>query len=143
MTLCDREWMPPGEENGGHCVYILYRLDTPIYVGKTWNLRARLRTHRKSKDFTSVLINTISGDDAAKLERDVVLAIRPELNKVTPEGRSKRGNAGMIEQINLRVSSQMRSDAQSAAARDGRTLTDWVRRVLLEASASKKKGGKR
>ena len=39
----------PGRKDGGQGVYILFDGSMPIYVGKTGNLRSRLRRHRNSK----------------------------------------------------------------------------------------------
>lgn len=63
-------------------VYTLWAGPECLYVGHSGHLRARLRQHRRDKNFDRVecyLVDSL--DDRLRLEGVLILALRPALNK--------------------------------------------------------------
>jgi hypothetical protein len=61
-----------------HQVYILFKNETPIYVGCSNNIKARLRNHKKTKEFDSYSIVFSNAERCKSLdvERSLITAIK-------------------------------------------------------------------
>lgn len=70
-----------------HSVYVLYKKNTPVYVGVTKDLDNRMKSHKLNKDFDSysVVFNHSSRKEALKVERSLITAVR----FINPESLNK------------------------------------------------------
>lgn len=89
------DWRNP--QNAG--VYALYRAGRLVYVGRTFNLRSRLTTHRRRVGFTDCKVAFVDDEQEQKrLERRLIFRLRPSSNRTIPAvadpGRDVRRREG-------------------------------------------------
>ena len=65
-------------------IYVLYKDDIPVYVGKSINVKLRVMQHRMSKDFDKWDYKSCHADDLNRLELETIYRLRPGLN-VAPD----------------------------------------------------------
>ena len=65
-------------------IYVLYKNDIPVYVGKSINVKVRVMQHRMSKDFDRWDYKSCNADDLNRLELETIHRLRPGLN-VAPD----------------------------------------------------------
>lgn len=64
-----------------HYVYVLFRNNVIVYIGKTWNYTNRISAHKRDKNFDSfLLIRCASLEESVMLERDMQLSMETEYN---------------------------------------------------------------
>jgi excinuclease UvrABC nuclease subunit len=90
MKTLEKEYIisrsfPKPDVFGGGCpksgVYFLIRAGEIVYIGKSVNLRGRLNTHRREKDFDRVYILECDGDFHLSIhEYNHIRKFRPVLN---------------------------------------------------------------
>lgn len=62
-------------------VYFLFNNDELIYIGKSINIFQRLQSHLKDKYFDSYsFFKCDSEDNATKLEKELIIKLKPKLN---------------------------------------------------------------
>jgi predicted GIY-YIG superfamily endonuclease len=62
-------------------VYLLFNNDDLIYIGKSINIFQRLKSHIKDKYFDSYsFFKCDSEDNATKLEKELIIKLKPKLN---------------------------------------------------------------
>ena len=65
-------------------IYVLYKDDIPVYVGKSTNVVSRITQHRMSKDFDRWSCDPCHANDLNRLELETIYRTRPVLN-VAPD----------------------------------------------------------
>jgi excinuclease UvrABC nuclease subunit len=104
MKTLEREYIvsrsfPKPDVFGVNCprsgVYFLIKDGEIVYIGKSVNLRSRLNTHRREKDFDSVYVLECEGDFPLFMnEYNHIRKFRPVLNiPYNPDKKVKRAPA--------------------------------------------------
>ncbi len=117
----------------GHVVYMFMENDTPVYVGRSKNglsrpfgLNHKLRSLRSRLHEIRIFVCE-THDEAVALERKLIKKLEPTYNNVRTD-ESPIGfwvDSGLYEKIRL------------AAAKDSRTVSDFVR-LLIERVLERK-----
>ena len=123
--------------------YAVYRLFDPagalLYVGMSQNVWARLETHRAkqpwSREITKAKIAVFKNyDDMCLAEKMAIREERPIHNKVRYVGGSgsePRHGLGITRTRTFRIPNELWRAAKDAAAFNGETVTDVIRRELI------------
>jgi len=80
-------WLPLDakrlDENPGYCLYFLIDGDEVVYIGYTASLLARVKIHRKDKEFTDVYyLDCLSKEKVLQLEEYYIKTFQPKHNKM-------------------------------------------------------------
>ena len=67
-------------DEGMGYVYFLISDEKVLYVGKTFGIHGRIRTHRRSKKFDQVFYILVPKADLLKIEREWIHKLHPPLN---------------------------------------------------------------
>lgn len=115
-------------------VYVMARDGRPVYVGQCLDLKKRLLAHRVH-EYDCIWYQET--EDRAALERHLIRTLRPPLNTALNPDKFKT----VLRDTNLaiRVNARERKLLDASAEADDRTLSDWARRALLEASDLRKR----
>ena len=65
-------------------IYVLYKDNIPVYVGRSVNVGIRLIKHRTEKDFDRWTCQPCHADDQKRMELETIHLLRPTLN-VAPD----------------------------------------------------------
>lgn len=81
LSYCARNETQMHPRKGIHCVYLLLKENQVVYIGRSSNLKARLKQHKKDKDFdSSQFYRCESFNDSRDLEAVLIQQHRPTLN---------------------------------------------------------------
>ena len=79
------------------CVYFLTRAGDVVYVGQTTNLRARMKAHRREKDFENVFYLPAPECELDEIEGSLIRTLKPELNRC--DGPTVKDPGGKVRDL--------------------------------------------
>jgi len=87
-------------DEGRVCIYSLFNCGVCIYVGQSINVRTRIYTHLSDKKvFDSFEFEYCDADVANDAEADMIVKLKPSLNKVLPPTKKHISLTAMSAQI--------------------------------------------
>ena len=94
------------------CVYVLYHLDSVVYVGQSVNLQGRLLGHKSDRkafdSFSFVSVDVLLLD---QVEASTIVKLNPSMNKSLPNNSGFTSSQRVIKNVNSAISNRIRDNA--------------------------------
>lgn len=78
---------------GGSGIYALFNGETLVYIGQAINVMKRLAAHTETKDFTHAAFVSVPRDLLNEVERGLINAYLPRLNRDSSTESLRRNSA--------------------------------------------------